>query len=564
MGLQKRLVVLVLLVLAAIPVYWLSRDLSDDPNPEEVLPPDTLIFFHWQNFARFAEGVEQSPLAVQMQRKDFTQTLRQLGMDESSARHLEEGKALLQALQKLPFIEELVRHRGMLALLPNRSPDLDLFGSISASLVFILPGDSSDFRKRIENMHAGEAVVENQEYQGTQITLRRLTSGRTLYSCDVHGFSIHAFAFEPLRRCLDQALAYRINGTRTADGRKSWLAEHHVAPREEGEFFFFADAKALRAQPQWGTTLFPLWQGILPQQVVISHSINGRSSGLSATLRFHPEELGAWLHRHQLSGPAGPPLAASQDEATLLHFWTNWFTAEAMDRLTAAINATELGAPLLAAGSAFLAQGSLGRDDFYQQFATELGLVIRGEKNLNAQLKPLFSMYFKTKDLATVQTSLNRLFKSFPLRQMELEHGVKATTIGMAGGMIQPAFALLGDQLILGDNLHMVGLMAKHMRQGAEQVVPVREGRGEQMMNRVSLYLFLRNQEIAQGTMQLLRYLATAKNEKGVVILNARQKLFVEQIAMPAMATIGKTRSSRFFAAVQQGEARATWQFLHE
>ena len=110
----------------------------------------------------------------------------------------------------------------------------------------------------------------------------------------------------------------------------------------------------------------------------------------------------------------------------------------------------------------------------------------------------------------------------------------------------------------------MVGLMAKHMRQGAEQVVPVREGRGEQMMNRVSLYLFLRNQEIAQGTMQLLRYLATAKNEKGVVILNARQKLFVEQIAMPAMATIGKTRSSRFFAAVQQGEARATWQFLHE
>ncbi|NLZ16201.1 MAG: hypothetical protein GX087_00490 [Desulfobulbaceae bacterium] len=558
---HRRLLLCILLVVAVFPAYWLSRNLGNSPDPDELLPADTLLFIHWNNFARFAQDVKQSPIGLQMQRKGFASNLQRLGLDSALANRLDQGIDLLQALGSLPLIQELLQHPGMLALLPNRTPDRDLLGSICDNIIFILPTNESDFRKGVQALIDPDAPVQTEEYQGTSITFTRLRSGYDLYACDIHGFILYAFALDPLRRSLDQAMAHTIGGTQAAHGKKNWLSQHRVLPREEGEFFFYANTRELRAQPLWGPTLLPLWRDILPQQLVVAHTMSGNISSLSTTLRFKREELQAWMHKHQFATPASPPVSASQDEATLLHFWSNWFTPENLRRLAAVIESTELGAPLLAAVHGFFGRGSLSVEDYYQLFSTELGLVVRGERNQNNQFKPLFSLYLKGRDQAAVQESLQTLFSNFPLRKVELEHGAEATTFSMAGGIIQPAFALVGNHLILADNLHMVQQMERQLWQGGEQAVTLTGDDGTSVPARVSLFLFLRNEQIAEGSGPLLRYLASAKNERGIAILTDKQKLFVQQIALPVVATIAKARSSRLVLAAADGEARAVWQF---
>ena len=132
----------------------------------------------------------------------------------------------------------------------------------------------------------------------------------------------------------------------------------------------------------------------------------------------------------------------------------------------------------------------------------------------------------------------------------------------MAGGIIQPAFALIGSHLVLADNLHMVQQVEMQLRQEGEGFASLEERTRREPPARSSLYLFLRNKQIADGSTLLLRSLASAKNEKGVAILKDKQKLFVEQVGLPAMATIGQAESSRFFLSVAGDEAQAAWQFL--
>lgn len=567
MSSHKRLVLVILLVLAAVPAYWLARDLGDSPDPDELLPDDTLLFLHWDDFAHFAAGVEQSPVAMQMQHKDFSRNMQALGLDSTAADRFAQASTLVKTLYSLPLAKEFLQEKGMLALLSSRNPQQDLLETIYANLVFILPGDAEEFRQSIQSLHRAENPVTEQVYQGVTITQTTVQPDRHIYTSQMHGFTLYAYAFEPLRRCLDQATAHMIGGAQAAHGKKSWLVQHRLVPRGKGEFFFYADIRAMQAEPLWDSTLLSLWQGLLPEQAVLAHAIDGKAAVLNAILRFDPRELHAWMSKHRLAAPGRPPVAASRDAATLLHFWSNWFTPAMFDKLTAAIKSTELGAPLLAAGSSFFGQASLGQKDFYHHFSTELGLVIRGEKNKNGRLKPLFSVYLKSLDNLTVQENLKRLFSAFPLRQVKLEHGAEATAIGMAGGMVQPAFALIGSHLVLADNLHMVQQVERQLRQGGEEFVSLggragSAGRADQ--RQASLYLFLRNKQVADGSGLLLRYLASAKNEKGMAILAGKQKLFVEQIALPVIATIGQAESSRFFLSAAGGEARLTWQFSLE
>ncbi len=560
MSLSRRFVLIFFLLLAAMAAYWLTRNPGDQTSAEELLPADTLLFVQWNNVVGLVQGVEHNPVLRQLWQKDFSGRMRQLGMEQATADRLVRGAELLRALNARPLVQALLWQRGMLALLPDNGSGQGVAESFQANLVFILPGSAERFFREIKSLGDPAIQVQSHGYQGIPITRTSFRSGYSLYASEVDGFTLCAFALEPLQRCLDQALARMIGGVQAVHGQKSWLSRHRFVPEEEGEFFLYADAAALRAQPWWKTPHLPLWTEIPPQQFTLARRVDGRANGLSATVRFDGNALNGWLRRHNLALPAQPPVSASQDTATLLHLWSNWFTPEVLDRLVDAVDATELGAPLLAAARSFPKEKAVSQDDFHRLFAPEAGLVIREEKNQNAQFKPLFSLYFRCLDAAAVNNGLRQLLSAFPLGEARLEQGATATTISMAGGMIQPAFLLMGRHLILADNLHMVQQMAKGLQQGGER------GSGDlpQTKNalplRASFYLFLRNKQVADALTQLLQFLSGAKNEKGVAILSERQKIFVRQIALPVVTAIGTPPSSRFVLAVEEGEARASWQ----
>ena len=142
MNLHQRLLVLILLLLAAPVAWWLARGLDDPPRPDELLPADTLLFMHWNDMARFAGQVAASPMARQLARADFQDTLRQLGVEETVTDRFARRLQLVQSLQGLPLVPELLAGRGILALLPNRSASSGLLPSLCASMVFFLLEDT--------------------------------------------------------------------------------------------------------------------------------------------------------------------------------------------------------------------------------------------------------------------------------------------------------------------------------------------------------------------------------------------------------------------------------------
>ena len=551
MSAAQRLILLALVLLAVFPARWLARELEPPPQAEELLPDDTLLFIHWNDFSRFASGVADNPLSRQLARDDFPEILRKLGMSEATLERFGGRVALARSLAELPLMPLLLRSRGMLALLPNRTPDLDLPASLGANLVFILP----DGAARALALEGREAV---EPYQGEEIFRIRIAGGRPLYACSVRGFTLCAFALEPLRRCIDQAVLHTVGGG-AALADKLRPAGRRLQPERPGEFFAWADLRALQTQPRWGEALAPLWPGVRPRQAHLSHSFDGRISALNAALRFAPEELAAWLAGHGLAAPDQPPLAASLDKATLLHLWSNWFTPEVMAGLARAVESSDLARPLLAGISAFLGGMSLDAGDFHKTFDPELGLAVRGERDAGGQMRPLFALYFRPLDAPAMRTRLKRLVRPFPVRAHRLAHGAEATTIGMADGMVQPAFAFVGGRLVLADNLHMAQQVENQLQAGGERLLGVVDSPGEPVS--ASCFLFLRNRQVADAGEIFLKFLADARDERGAAILGETQRLFVRELALPCMAAMASAESSRLALAASGDEARIGWEF---
>lgn len=566
MALPRRFLLFFLVLLAAASAYWLARHPGSQGNPDELLPADTLVFIQWNNVVGLVQGVERNPLVRQLWQKDFSDRMRQLGLEQAWIEFLARSAELLRSLNAQPLVQALLWQRGMLALLPDRGSGAEVSNAdaVLANLVFILPGSKERFFREIKSLGDPATQEERQEYQGIPMVQTRFASGRSLYASEVDGFTLYAFRPEPVQRCLDQALARMIGGVQAVHGQKSWLSRHRLVPGNEGEFFLYADVAALRSQPLGKKLQPPGWLEIPPQQLVFAHRVDGRANALNASVRFQNDALAGWLGGHRLAAPAQPPVGASQDGATLLHLWSNWFTPEVLDRLIGAIDATELGAPLLAALRNFPGRDAAFREDFHRLFAPEAGVVIREEANQNAQHKPLFSLYFKCLDTAVVERNLRRLVSGFPQDEVALEQGAKATTISMAGGMIQPAFALIDRHLIVADNLHMAQRMVQGLQQGGERGRGSLLDSGDKAPFKASFYLFLRNKKVADSLTQLLQFLAGAKNERGVAILNQRQKIFVRQIALPVVTAIGMPPSSRFVLAAEEGEIGMSWHFFRE
>ena len=562
MNLRQRLLCLCFLLLTLPAVWWLSRDLETKLSPDDLLPSDTLLLLHWNNFSHFAGQVADSPLARQVLRRDFPDTLKRLGVQEDQVQQFSRRLALLRSVQSLPLAPQLLDSQAMLALIPSRSAQDSLEDALRASLIFIVQDSAADLESFLPD--SGGTGVSQEVYLGVTIRKHRLPEGDQIHVCTVRGLTLLAFAPEPLARCIEQSVTRMLGGTQAAHGGKNWLARYRLLPEQTGEFFCYLNLEGLRTQPVWGAALAPLWQGLRPRQAIVAHCVQGREHGFRLALRFEPRVLNRWMAAHALAPPAQPPVAASQDTATLLHFWTNWFTPAVAASAGQAIRSTELGAPLLAAAGKFLENFSFTKETFYRIFEPELGLVVRGERNQNGQLKPLFSLYLCRKAPSgryrdvSVRAMLEQRFKNFPRRTVRLENGTEATAIGMAGGVVQPALADIGRHFVLADNLYMLQTMENRFRLGGEDRNFLQTQTKRKKPTEASVFLHLNSRQVADSSSWLLRYLADAKNERDVAILTEQQKLFVQQVALPFMATLGSAGTSRFVLTVADGEAQGT------
>lgn len=261
MNLRHRLLCLCFLLLTLPAVWWLSRDLETKLSPDDLLPPDTLLFLHWNNFSRFAGQVADSPLARQVLRKDFPKILKQLGAEEEQVQQFSRRLALMRSVQALPLAPQLLGKQGMLALIPCHPPPDSLEESLRASLVFILPGTEEEQASLPPGL--GEAD-ESRDCLGVEIRRYSLPEDVQVHACTVRGLVLLAFAPEPLVRCIEQSLTRMLGGTQAAHGGKHWLAHYRFLPEQEGEFFCYVNLEELRSLPVWGVPLKPLWPELRP------------------------------------------------------------------------------------------------------------------------------------------------------------------------------------------------------------------------------------------------------------------------------------------------------------
>lgn len=553
---QRALLLAVLLL--ACPLAWLlARDLEPPSRGEDFLPAGVPLFLHWHGLDRFTKPLVASPLARTLGRADFPDTLRQTGLEEETVlrftRRLELFRGLTDWLAARPGAAELFHGRGMMALLPPEEGEKvaeDHLESFRNHVVFLMPdgpgGPVAASSPDIGPLRGGR------DHLGVRIAEHRADGGPSLFLCRTRGLILAAFAQKTLIRCLDQVMFRLLDGP-VEPGRE------RLRPERPGEFYFRADIRALQEQLPWAVFLVPFLKEATPRSAVLAHRMRGRERELNMRLRFAEGELDRWRKDRGLAPPARPPLSASRDAANLFHLWTNWYTPAVGDSIAEAVGATELGAPLWAAVSNFLGQLSFTQDEFYRHFAPDLGLVIRGERNAQGSLKPLFALYFRSLDEPRVEATLKRLFRKFPLQNVKLERGSEATAIGMAGGMVQPAVAHMRGHLVLADNLHMVQRMEDHLfAGGTECAAPGLHGTGREEGAPVSFSLYLKNREVAASLSWLLRHLASAKNERGVALLDNRRKVFVHQLALPFMASVGAVDASLLSFAVSGDEARAS------
>jgi hypothetical protein len=170
---------------------------------------------------------------------------------------------------------------------------------------------------------------------------------------------------------------------------------------------------------------------------------------------------------------------------------------------------------------------------FFDVIADGFGVFIHEEFNHFQPLRSVGCLVLEVRDRAAVAAILQRLVTG--LQVIAVQSGeLEISSVLLAGGLLQPAFALIDNYLLLADSVSLIEQAYQQIRSGSDVQG---QAQGVSVARRANFFFFARSGQLIDRLIPVLS-VAVKENSERNRVLSLEQRVLVRDIWLPLLTQI--------------------------
>lgn len=528
--------------------YLLSVRIQPVVDLIEYVPAEAVALVEGENLAQTWALWRHSLVGEKLHQTDFPALLVKLGLEQPLADSLTTLLAQMERCGQLAALGQVFAHQAVAALVaPDSSAEHLLTDPLERLVVIVNVGNGGVPQQWAEALFGVARSRSVQQYQNATLITLRFDGERALTYCLQRGVLIAALREEVVQRCVSQSLQ-RMVQARTGLQLNPQYQRLRALAGASPDFFLYADTAALSAfQP-----LLQGWrqdqEGLLPLHLAIFHSAQASRLGIAGLA--DKAQLAAFTRRHQLAEPVDDPSVPHVSSDTDFSLWTNWFQSKKLWNLAQMKSPPEIvGLMSLFAQYLTTATGQT-MDSFFDVFGSEFGVFINQQRAPHQSTSSMACVSVALRDPVQTANALKALTAGLQAVTVVAD-GTEIVSVVMAGGLLQPAYALVRNQLVLADSVELIEQL---LRRSGEQAT-AGKGRGDRNVRERwgNFFLFVRTGSLAERLLPVLTVLAKENRDKNAMI-TPRARLLLQEMVLPLLTGLRGVETSRLRGYVYEDE----------
>ncbi|MDR2550462.1 MAG: hypothetical protein LBD10_09730 [Desulfobulbus sp.] len=512
------------------------------PAPEialiDYLPENTLLFMevehpiHWDGPGRSGQNGKSVSATT------WYKFLQQAGGSDTLIAETRKMIAAGEALAKHPLISSLLDHGAAFALLPERVGQTEF--SVSRQWMVAVRLDDHGAEQRFEEMLARLQTRPPVSYQGEILRHLVADGGQEFFYWRHRNVVLAACEQGLLRRCIDRNLQRMIQKGGSLATNAAYLRLRQLS-KEPADIFCYVDLEGLRRRVPLVQAIETESGGLLPRHLAFS----GRAASNTTRLEFNalvtPASTAAFMTRHGLSAPIRQPSMEPMPPEVKLALWTNWFKPKYLWDFARQKSGDDVSALMALIGQQLSEATGKSLADFFDVFGEEFGVMITEQQVQHQSSRFMGGLLVALRDRPAMAAMIAQM--ETHLQVIKVKSGdLEIDSVMLAGGLLQPACALLAQHLILADSVELAEAVRRRLMPDRLDASQDKAPGSEIGPGNVSL--FLRVGEMAEQLAPLLALLAKETGEWDRM-LPPEARLFVREVGLPLLAGLHNVATGR-------------------
>lgn len=493
---------LILLLLTCLLGFVAIRSLTEPSTHNialiDLLPQDTRTLIECRDlprtWARWRDGLVGATV-IQPEFKTFLARHHLVEKDQ-----LPDVSVLraLDGLSRRPGFAQLFSGHVIVALPSGPPVDDDASASVLKRMLFLREvSPQTDVRRELSLVFGQVIASSTSGHQGQNLHHLRFAQGLELTYLRHDNLLLWAFA-PPLLQQSVQQLVQRLVPTHSPRQASPAIMRLRTMAGSDSDMFLYVQEQALRSLlPQAGSVVDARgWP--MPEHLALFTSPVDKGERLVLAALADAEQLRQLREQYHLRPPAVKPALERLSTSTGLVLWSNWLQ---LDRIWTTLQNQEsedLSSLLREGLEALASKSSMPVDTFLALFGNEVGLFLDYMHAPHEAPRSKACLTIEIQDRPRIESICKQILNG--LQTVDVVTGdLHIVSTILANGLLQPAYALFDQQLVLADGVELIERWYNQNRPSAIEMPP------EPLLDerRCNFFLFLRTADMVEWLLPL-------------------------------------------------------------
>lgn len=518
--------------------YLLIDGIKPQGKLLDYFPADTLALVEWEDLNHSWEWL-QCGLSGEKQQQNFYKILDQLGVPGPTLDDAKRGAVFFEQYSNLVSLHSLCITNAAMALLPISVGQPSASVTWQKQLVLALQVKPDFFPQQLHEIFGSVQSQQATVYQGESLLTLVFSDGLTLSYWLQGNILICAQEAALVRRCIDQS-GQRMVRPRSGLQLNEGYQRLKRQSRNSTDFFCYVDMERLRLLLPGLREIDAATSEFLPRQLALFHLTEEAKDRLGIIALISKEAMTAFTTQFHLAPPVEKPAFRLVSRETGFSLWTNWFKPKKLWDVCLQRSNPDVVALMTSADQQLSEITGKPLDAFFNVFGDGFGVFINEETVPRQSDRSMGGLIFEMRDRPAVETMIKQLLGGLQVITVK-SGGIEISSVMLAGGLLQPAFALVDNYLILADSVELIEQLRQEVRHEPNGGGHESQGVGGEAGN---LFVFVRTGEMIERLSPLLTLMAKETSERNRM-LSAESRLFLREAGLPllnSLRTIATTR----------------------
>lgn len=420
----------------------------------DLLPPDSLCLMECQHLPQSWQLWRESLMGTTVFRPDFGAFLAKHHLTVPHPSSVLAGLSAIDAFTRRPGFAQLFAGHVIITVSPIPVDANDQASLLRNRLLVLREIDPpTDVRHQLIQVFGEPIQTSTSSSQGQTLTQLCFAEGVEITLLQRGRLVAWAFDERLVRQCAQQLVQALVPTQRRQQASPSFQRLRDMT-HNEATVYMYAQESILRTLLPQLTTLLEEMELPVPGHLALWTSPLPQGERLLLAGLVDEQRMQALRQRLHLSPPVLKPALERLTASTDLVLWTNWVSLrrwwDAFDK-----NTSEFSLLLTQGVETLAGLAGVPVESFLALFGHELGFFLDYVQSPHQSPRSQACLAIEVQDRQRIEALCKRFLTG--LQTMEVvSGGLRIVTTILANGLLQPAYALFDQQLVLADGVELI------------------------------------------------------------------------------------------------------------